>query len=300
MIFPNTGWLLTIIGALTGIYLFYRRKKEKKIEEIKKKIESENRPLRVADLKYILSQDLDKLSRRFNSNQNKWDFCKKTDSKITENLGHSCFRSVLEDMEEKLSGDLREDLLDPAREPEGFEKFEEDKSEEGKEEGIKTWYRSKITDNAFRVAPEKKPASLTSLRTAVMDYIVCEGKGFLVSNEIETAYKEYYEDLYRAAGKTFNYLEGYKADIEMNREDNNFEVQVTYSSETAEFKKTFTQEDKWIDTQAFEPLQKAIKRESSKVLYRTGDKFIALEKSDYSFLEKTFTFENLSKLPANN
>lgn len=262
-------------------FLSFYRGKRRNTKDIEEKIEADNRPLKVSEVKYILSQDFDDFSNKISSNKDKWDLKKKIDSKITESLGHSCFRSILEDMEEKLSNDLRDDLIDPAKEPR--------KSDIGKESEGEYIY---ITENHHvqRTLPDKKPSKLYYVGESVLDYLICDGKGFYIANEIPGIYEEVYKEAYEVAGKTYEFLEDYNLKIEMDSDEEKAEVeiQITYSSEKNEFKKKFRQENKWFKSQALEPLQKAVSRESSKELYLTEDNGIkALEKDQYRFLKNT-------------
>ena len=175
------------------------------------------------------------------------------DDAISGELGHEVYVSVLEVFERAgVIDELRPDLVDPALNPEGFTQ---------RETSTGTYYSSRYVRDergdtvGYVHAPTKQPTRLLSIRTSILDYLFCLGRGFHFDPEMIYDDEADYANFLRYV---LGYVDGLDSfDLEVKCDDDGDRQQVTVSlrSDGRSYRQSFGQGGDWLTLASFDPIE---------------------------------------------
>jgi hypothetical protein len=191
------------------------------------------------------------------------------DDAISGELGHEVYVSVIEEFEQAgVIDELRPDLVDPALDPEGFTR---------REMSTGTYYGGRYVRDergdtvGYIHAPTKQPTRLWSIRTSILDYLICIGRGFRFDPEMIYDYEADYANFLRCV---LGYVDGLDAfDLEVQCDDDGDRQQVTVllQSDGQSYRQSFGQVRDWLKFASFDPIEEAMAAETTQRLrYNAG------------------------------
>lgn len=271
---------MSILSALKNL-IGRRGKEERNFEDIQRKVESDEE-LSVSDVRNILSHP-DFLRGEGSLDREK---VRKVGEKMDEGLGHAVYKSILEDLDEDgIIEELRDDLIDPSKHPEGFEKLSE---REGRSYYDNIYLGEEATTKVGSIyPPSKKPQRLSELRGSILQYLFVEGNGFFFDAEMIYDYENDYRELVKTVAGLTDDLNKYELQVSSSDQDDSV-ILIEFYSNKHRFSTEFEVVSDWVNFKALEPVQKALEADSDKRIYYKGGNvgwIMIVEEQDYQRLK---------------
>ena len=186
------------------------------------------------------------------------------DDAISGDLGHEVYVSILEEFERAgVIDELRPDLVDPALDPEGFTR---------REIGTETYYSPKVLRDeqgdllgSIR-APTKRPTSLLRIRTSILDYLFCIGRGFHFDPEMIYDYEADYAYFLRCVLGHVDGGDSFDLEVRCADDGDRSTVTIEIQSDARSYRQSFKQGGDWLNAATFDPLEAALTAETTQRL----------------------------------
>jgi hypothetical protein len=191
------------------------------------------------------------------------------DDAISGELGHEVYVSVLEVFERAgVIDELRPDLVDPALDPEEFTR---------RETGSGTYYSSRYVRDergdtvGYVHAPTKRPTRLLSIRTSILDYLFCLGRGFHFDPEMIYDYEADYANFFRCVLRYVDGLDSFDLEVQCDDDGVRREVTVSLRADGQSYRQSFGQGGDWLNLASFGPIGAALTAQTTQRLrYSAG------------------------------
>lgn len=190
------------------------------------------------------------------------------DDAISGELGHEVYVSILEEFDRAgVIDELRPDLVDPALDPEGFTR---------REMSTGTYYSNRVIrdergDPVGSIhAPTKQPTRLSSIRTAIYDYLFCTGRGFHFDPEMIYDYEADYANFFRCVLGYVDRGDSFELEVWCDDDGDRRQVTVVLRSEARSYRQSFGQGGDWLNSASFDPIEAALAAETTQRLRYSG------------------------------
>jgi hypothetical protein len=191
------------------------------------------------------------------------------DDMISGELGHEVYVSVIEEFQRAgVIDELRPDLVDPALDPEEFTR---------REMSTETYYSHRYVRDkrgetvGYIHPPTKQPTRLPSIRTSILDYLFCIGRGFHFDPEMIYDYEADYANFLRCVLGFVDGLDSFELEVRCDDDGDRRKVTVALRSDRRSFRQSFGQGGDWLNLAAFDPIEAAMAAETTQRLrYSAG------------------------------
>lgn len=207
------------------------------------------------------------------------------DNAITGGVGHGAYIELLRRLENVgVLDEIRQDLVHPLLHPKGFERV--------RGNGRIYYLNETIGENAsegvgYVNSPIKRPTTLGGLRTALLNYMSCVGKGFSLDSEMMYDYETDYREFVRVT-LDCTALDEYRLTVDVDEGTRSSTVHVSLSVGGRSYSEEFQQRSDWADFDALNPVHEALDDQTAQTIhYRSGNAgwLLVLEDRHGEFVE---------------